>query len=82
MKEKSASNIALRLLQIEQRFESYCTLHEEELREIRSTLNQLREEVLELQRSVETGDDNPGFATVSEVESSEREQEDSSALAL
>ena len=82
MEEKAVSGIALRLLQIEQRFESYCTLHEEELREIKATLDQLREDVLALHRSLETGDGNPGHVAVPEVESSGEGQGDSFVLAL
>ena len=52
MDAKTASALALRLLEMEQRFESYCTLHEEELKEIRSTLNQLRTEVLAWSRTL------------------------------
>ena len=48
------SDVALRLLELEQRFEAYCTLHEEELREIKATLNQLREDTLRLHRDLET----------------------------
>jgi len=82
MKEKAVSGIALRLLQIEQRFESYCTLHEEELREIKATLAQLREDILALHRSLDAADDNPGPMVIPEIESSEHEQEEASALAL
>jgi hypothetical protein len=37
---------ALRLLELEQKFESYCTIHEEELKEIKTILDQLREDIL------------------------------------
>jgi hypothetical protein len=43
---KAMGDIAVRLLELEQRFESYCSLHEEELREIKATLNQLRKDIL------------------------------------
>ena len=57
MDAKEVSDIALRLLKLEQRFESYCALHEEELREIEATLNQLRKDVLGLHRDLETDQD-------------------------
>ncbi|RPI54516.1 MAG: hypothetical protein EHM56_06165 [Chloroflexi bacterium] len=56
MDAKAATALPLRLLELEQRFESYCTLHEEELKEIRSTLNQLRADMLALSRSPLTDD--------------------------
>ncbi len=37
---------AMRLLELEQKFESYCTIHDEELKEIKTTLDQLREDIL------------------------------------
>jgi hypothetical protein len=57
-------DIALRLLELEQRFESYCSLHEEELREIKATLSQLRKDVLGLNQDLEVGqeEDGPGVA--------------------
>ena len=55
MDSKTTKAVALRLLELEQRFESYCALHEEELREIKATLNQLREDILRLERDPETG---------------------------
>lgn len=42
----SMEDLALRLLRLEQRFQSYCALHEEELREIQEALHHLREELL------------------------------------
>ena len=81
MEAKTVSSIALRLLQIEQRFESYCTLYEEELREIKVALNQLREDVLKLHRSVEA-DGRYDFVVIPETESSEENPEDSSVLTL
>ena len=54
MDAKAVNDIALRLLELEQRFEAYCTLHEEELREIKATLNQLREDILRRHRDLET----------------------------
>lgn len=38
--------LAMRLLELEQKFESYRTIHEEELKEIKITLDQLREDIL------------------------------------
>ncbi len=46
MSSPSPSDIAYRVLQLEQRLESYQRLHEEELEEIRRALMQLKEEVL------------------------------------
>ncbi len=46
MSSTSPSDIAYRVLQLEQRLESYQRLHEEELEEIRRALMQLKEEVL------------------------------------
>jgi len=54
MESKAVNGVAFRLLELEQRFESYCTLHEEELREIKATLNQLREDILRLHQDLET----------------------------
>jgi phage shock protein A len=53
VKTVTTNDVALRLLELEQRFKSYCTLHEEELREIRATLSQLRKDILELHREME-----------------------------
>jgi len=55
MESKSVGDIALRLLKLEQKFDSYCALYEDELREMRVALGQLREDLLSLQRDVETG---------------------------
>ena len=46
-----------RLLQLEQRFESYTALYEEELAEIKDNLRQLREDILELGRDLEAESD-------------------------
>ena len=37
---------AMRLLELEQKFESYRTIHEQELMEIKGMLDQLREDML------------------------------------
>ena len=57
-------DIALRLLELEQRFESYCSLHEEELREIKATLSQLRKDILEPSQGLDVGqeEDDPRVA--------------------
>ena len=47
-------DLALRLLELEQRFNSYCVLHEEELAEIRHALQQLREDILRLHQDLRT----------------------------
>jgi hypothetical protein len=64
MESRTANDIALRLLELEQRFESYCALHEEELREIQATLNQLREDILRLGRGPETDLEEDDLAVV------------------
>lgn len=42
--------LAMRLLELEQKFESYCSIHEEELKEIKTTLDQLREDILKIEQ--------------------------------
>lgn len=42
--------LALRLLKLEQKLDSYATLYEEELADIESALSQLRQDLLTLQR--------------------------------
>jgi hypothetical protein len=37
---------AMQLLELEQKFESYCAINEEELKQIKMTLEQLREDIL------------------------------------
>jgi hypothetical protein len=37
---------AMQLLELEQKFESYCAINEEELKQIKMTLDQLREDIL------------------------------------
>ncbi len=53
MESKSAKDLMFRLLQLEQRFESYSALYEEELAEIKDNLRRLREDILELGRDLE-----------------------------
>lgn len=53
VKTVTTNDVALRLLELEQRFKSYCTLHEEELREIKAILSQLGKDILELHREME-----------------------------
>lgn len=48
MKSNEKLDILVRLLQLEQRFESYSRLYDEEMDEIRGTLLRLREDVLKL----------------------------------
>ena len=55
MESKSVSGIALRLLELEQKFDSFCALYEDELREMQVALRRLREDLLSLQRDVEAG---------------------------
>jgi predicted phage gp36 major capsid-like protein len=38
--------LEVRLLELEQKFESYRAIHKEELKEIKATLDQLREDIL------------------------------------
>jgi len=65
LSRNDARTLALRLLELEQRFESYCTLHDEELKEIRSTLKHLRADMLALSRTLLT--DNAGSWTSPET---------------
>ena len=37
---------AMQLLELQQKFESYCAINEEELKQIKMTLEQLREDIL------------------------------------
>jgi hypothetical protein len=64
MESKAAKDMAFRLLELEQRFESYCTLHDEELAEIKEALQQLREVILKSGRNLGTDFDesNPAAA--------------------
>ena len=48
MKSNEKLDLLVRLLQLEQRFESYSRLYDEEMDEIRGTLLRLREDVLKL----------------------------------
>ena len=48
MNSKEKADLLVRLLQLEQRFESYSRLYEEEMGEIRETVLRLREDVLKL----------------------------------
>lgn len=56
------SGIAIRILELEQRFESYCSLYEEEMKEIRSMLTEMREELLSQihQEKIEQQINDPG----------------------
>jgi hypothetical protein len=54
---KNLADLMVRLLQLEQRFESYFKLYEEELGEIKDTLQSLREDVLRLAQ--QTPEENP-----------------------
>jgi hypothetical protein len=38
--------LEVRLLELEQKFESYRAIHQQELKEIKTTLDQLREDIL------------------------------------
>ncbi len=51
MNTSEAQSLAMRLLELQQRFESYVILHEEELREIKATLREMRRDVLQLDHS-------------------------------
>lgn len=53
MKSNEQLDILVRLLQLEQRFESYSRLYDEEMEEIRETLLRLREDVLKLAQASE-----------------------------
>lgn len=51
MGSNEAQLLAMRLLELQQRFEAYVALHEEELREIKVTLKELRKDLLQLSRN-------------------------------
>jgi len=53
MNTNEAQALALRLIDLQQRFESYVILHEEELREIKATLSEMRRDVIRLSRAPE-----------------------------
>jgi hypothetical protein len=53
MEPKAPKDLSLRLLEVEQRFESYCLLHEEELTEIKKILLELREDILKSSRDLD-----------------------------
>ena len=57
--------LAMRLLELEQKFESYCSIHDEELKEIKTTLDQLREDILRNEQDRATGISKKDPATVS-----------------
>lgn len=54
---ENLADLMVRLLQLEQRFESYFKLYEEELGEIKDTLRSLREDVLRLAQVPEENPD-------------------------
>jgi len=53
MNTNEAQALALRLVDLQQRFESYVALHEEELREIKATLSEMRRDILHLSQAPE-----------------------------
>ena len=53
MESKDKVDLLVRLLQLEQRFESYSRLYDEEMDEIKETLLSLREDVLKLAQAAE-----------------------------
>ena len=82
MNRNEAQALALRLLELQQRFESYVILHEEELKEIKATLSEMRRDVVLLtqasQPSSQTRDESKG--TPAEGEDQQAEAEELSAL--
>lgn len=54
MKPVDIDDIAFRLLELEQRFDSYTSLYEEELDEIAAGFNRLRQDILSLRRERES----------------------------
>lgn len=66
MESKSAKDLMFRLLQLEQRFESYTALYEEELAEIKHNLRHLREDILGLSRNLEAEPDVENLETSSD----------------
>lgn len=73
----SIESLALRLLRLEQRFQSYSALHDEELREIHEALRRLREDLL-VQASLGA----EGFLSRSDEEGAGQEEEDVPMSAL
>ena len=82
MNTNEAQTLALRLMDLQQRFESYVILHEEELREIKSTLSEMRRDILHLSQSPEVQDHTQDRATKTPLSEDEQntEAEDISAL--
>lgn len=73
-----AQLLAMRLLELQQRFEAYVALHEEELQEIKVTLKELRKDTLQLSRgarmeaegqadSDRQGEEVPSFDSMREI---------------
>ena len=54
MKSVDTDSLAFRLLELEQKLDSYTALYEEELVEIEEALNQLRQDILTVQREKES----------------------------
>jgi hypothetical protein len=51
MGSNEAQLLAMRLLELQQRFEAYVALHEDELRETKVMLKELRKDLLQLNRN-------------------------------
>ena len=54
MEPGTLENLMVRLLELEQRFDSYYALHETELEEIKAAMSQLRGNILGLSRELDT----------------------------
>ncbi|MGQ9566759.1 MAG: hypothetical protein ACUVWW_01765 [Anaerolineae bacterium] len=67
----SIESLALRLLRLEQRFQSYSALHDEELKEIHEALRRLREDLL-----AQASPDTEGFLSHSDEEGAGQEEEE------
>ncbi len=77
MKSKELADLTIRLLQLEQRFVSYYRLHEEELGEIKDTLQGLRQDVLKLAQESEANlDEAEPLASMANHDSREEASDD------
>jgi len=64
MVQSDAQSLAMRLLELQQRFESYVALHEEELEEIKAMFRQMRRDILLLNQPPESEDANSSHSSL------------------
>ena len=74
VESKSPQDLMFRLLQLEQRFEAYYTLYEEELAEIKDNLRQLREDILSFGSDLEVSLDEERLAAPSDGNTAESDK--------